>query len=168
MVASSSARTDRFGDRASISRESSLRYRFADGSAAPSTFCFITSKPGRPPHFRDLRLPCRRSEHTPDRTTRKRRGIAFHASDSFSTAIIRTTARPADLAQFTRAFSACVAGCENWPTFPHQLVHSISTRPLCRDGAPGRQSRISGTSTTSAHSRVQSPDHRWVPTDARG
>lgn len=57
----------------------------------------------------------------------EKRGIAFHATDSFSDAIIRTTARPDELAHFTRAFLGIrrdlLALAEQ---FPYELVHSIS------------------------------------------
>ncbi|MFN7982726.1 MAG: glycosyltransferase family 4 protein [Vicinamibacterales bacterium] len=79
----------------------------------------------RPPHFR-THVFLRRS-NTRLIEQLERRGIAFHASDSFSTAIIRTTARPADLAQFTRAFLGVRREMRELArTFPYQLVHSIS------------------------------------------
>ena len=57
----------------------------------------------------------------------ERRGIPFTATDSFSNAIIRTTARPGELAHFTRAFLGIrremLALARE---FRYDLVHSIS------------------------------------------
>jgi len=79
----------------------------------------------RPPHHRTHVLL--RRTNTRLIAQLEKRGIPFLATDSFSDAIIRTTARPDELVHFTKAFLGIRREMQALAReFPYELVHSIS------------------------------------------